>query len=44
MAKRKIVRTYTAAKQRREILKYWTERNKRKKMKIGRWGILYSVE
>lgn len=29
MAKRKIVWTETAAKQRREILKYWTERNKR---------------
>jgi plasmid stabilization system protein ParE len=28
MAKRKIVWTETAAKQRREILKYWTERNK----------------
>ena len=28
MAKRKIVWTQTAAKQRREILKYWTERNK----------------
>jgi len=28
MAKRKIVWTNTAAKQRREILKYWTERNK----------------
>jgi len=28
MAKRKIVWTDTAAKQRREILKYWTERNK----------------
>ena len=27
MAKRKIVWTETAAKQRREILKYWTERN-----------------
>jgi plasmid stabilization system protein ParE len=28
MAKRKIVWTLTAAKQRREVLKYWTERNK----------------
>ena len=28
MAKRKIVWTETAAKQRREILKYWTDRNK----------------
>jgi plasmid stabilization system protein ParE len=28
MAKRKIVWTETAAKQRREILNYWTERNK----------------
>lgn len=28
MAKRKIVWTETAAKQRREILIYWTERNK----------------
>jgi plasmid stabilization system protein ParE len=28
MAKRRIVWTDTAAKQRREILKYWTERNK----------------
>lgn len=28
MAKRKIVWTETAAKQRREILRYWTERNK----------------
>ena len=28
MAKRKIVWTVTAAKQRREVLKYWTERNK----------------
>lgn len=28
MAKRKIVWTETAAKQRREILKYWIERNK----------------
>jgi len=28
MVKRKIVWTETAAKQRREILKYWTERNK----------------
>jgi len=28
MAKRKIVWTQTAAKQRREILKYWTDRNK----------------
>jgi plasmid stabilization system protein ParE len=28
MVKRKIVWTDTAAKQRREILKYWTERNK----------------
>jgi plasmid stabilization system protein ParE len=28
MAKRKIVWTETAAKQRRETLKYWTERNK----------------
>ena len=28
MAKRKIVWAETAAKQRREILKYWTERNK----------------
>jgi len=28
MAKRKVVWTETAAKQRREILKYWTERNK----------------
>jgi plasmid stabilization system protein ParE len=28
MAKRKIVWSETAAKQRREILKYWTERNK----------------
>ena len=27
MAKRKIVWTETAAKQRREILRYWTERN-----------------
>jgi plasmid stabilization system protein ParE len=27
MAKRKIVWTETASKQRREILKYWTERN-----------------
>ena len=27
MAKRKIVWSETAAKQRREILKYWTERN-----------------
>lgn len=30
MAKRKIVWTETAAKQRREILRYWTERNKSK--------------
>ena len=28
MAKRKVVWTETAAKQRREILNYWTERNK----------------
>jgi len=28
MVKRKIVWTETAAKQRREILRYWTERNK----------------
>ncbi len=28
MAKRKIVWTETAAKQRREILRYWAERNK----------------
>lgn len=28
MAKRQIVWTETAAKQRREVLKYWTERNK----------------
>ena len=28
MAKRKIVWTETAAKQRREIMNYWTERNK----------------
>ncbi|MNK05492.1 Plasmid stabilization system protein [compost metagenome] len=28
MAKRKIVWTETSVKQRREILKYWTERNK----------------
>ena len=28
MAKRKIAWTETAAKQRREILRYWTERNK----------------
>ena len=28
MAKRKIVWTETAVKQRREILRYWTERNK----------------
>ena len=28
MAKRKVVWTETAAKQRREILSYWTERNK----------------
>ncbi len=28
MAKRKIVWTETAAKQRREIFRYWTERNK----------------
>ena len=28
MAKRKIVWTETAGKQRREILKYWTDRNK----------------
>jgi plasmid stabilization system protein ParE len=28
MAKRKIVWTETAAKQRRDILNYWTERNK----------------
>ena len=28
MAKRKIVWTETAAKQRRDVLKYWTERNK----------------
>ena len=28
MAKRKIVWTETAAKQRREVLRYWTERNK----------------
>lgn len=28
MAKRKIVWTETAAKQRREVLTYWTERNK----------------
>lgn len=28
MAKRKIVWTETAAKQRREILRYWTERNR----------------
>jgi plasmid stabilization system protein ParE len=28
MAKRKIIWTQTAAKQRREILSYWTERNK----------------
>jgi plasmid stabilization system protein ParE len=28
MAKRKIVWTETAAKQRRELLRYWTERNK----------------
>lgn len=28
MAKRKIVWTETSARQRREILKYWTERNK----------------
>lgn len=28
MAKRKIVWTETAVKQRRDILKYWTERNK----------------
>ena len=27
MAKRKVVWTETAAKQRREILRYWTERN-----------------
>jgi hypothetical protein len=27
MVKRKIVWTETAAKQRREILRYWTERN-----------------
>jgi plasmid stabilization system protein ParE len=27
MAKRKIVWTETAAKQRREVLRYWTERN-----------------
>ena len=30
MAKRKIVWTETAAKQRREILRYWTERNNSK--------------
>jgi hypothetical protein len=30
MAKRKIIWTQTAAKQRREILSYWTERNKSK--------------
>ena len=30
MAKRKIVWTETSAKQRREILRYWTERNKSK--------------
>ncbi|MGB3949331.1 MAG: type II toxin-antitoxin system RelE/ParE family toxin [Bacteroidia bacterium] len=28
MAKRTVVWTFTAAKQRREILKYWTKRNK----------------
>lgn len=28
MAKRKVIWTETAAKQRREILKYWIERNK----------------
>jgi plasmid stabilization system protein ParE len=28
MAKRKIIWTETAAKQRREILRYWTERNR----------------
>lgn len=28
MAKKKIVWTETAAKQRRDILRYWTERNK----------------
>jgi plasmid stabilization system protein ParE len=28
VAKRKIIWTYTAANQRREILRYWTERNK----------------
>lgn len=28
MAKRKIVWTETAARQRREVLRYWTERNK----------------
>jgi plasmid stabilization system protein ParE len=30
MAKRKIAWTNTAAKQRREILRYWTEKNQRR--------------